>query len=99
MEMGFDLALKKNGLLDGIVFVDSLPDVVSCIELCKYLSRHLAECSSCRFNFCRGDVIGRNGRVPCLHLHHSSLDFDLAKAEKLSIFSFQHGWYRWYQVP
>jgi len=72
------------GLLDGIVLVDSLLDFVSCTELCKYLSRHLAQCSSCCFDFCRVDVIGRNGHVPCLHLYHSLLDFDLVKAKKLS---------------
>jgi len=71
-------------LLDGIVFVDSLPNLVSCIEFLKYLSMHLAQCSSCGFDFCRVDVIGRNGHVPCLHLYHSLLDFDLVKAKKLS---------------
>ena len=50
-------------LLDGIIFVDSLPDLVPCIEFFKYLSMHLAQCSSCGFDFCRVDVIGKSGCV------------------------------------
>jgi hypothetical protein len=57
------------GLPEGNAFIDSMLDLVSCRQFqCECLSRLSAWHSSCRFGFCKVDVIGGDDCVPRLHL-------------------------------